>query len=145
MRTLRFRAWDTVLSRWNYSIEIDCYGNLQEYKWNGSAFYAKYKNDYNEDSEDVSERFIICQFTGLLDKNGKEVYEGDVIKCNLNNNITKREYWHPIYKVIYRGLGFTLEHIGGDLDSDTADFRFKYYSKESVEVIGNTYQNPELI
>lgn len=86
-----------------------------------------------EDSEITGK----VQFTGLKDKNGKDIYEGDVVKFNRQQGYT---YLHKgsIEKVSwfnfqYSGFGFN-ENIPLTLKR----------SKE-IEVIGNIYENPELI
>ena len=77
----------------------------------------------------------IGQFTGLLDKNGKEIYEGDIVANDFgNNNIVNMTvewctdgYW-------------ALHEIDGD---DTMHFVADYLKE--IEVIGNIYDNPELL
>ncbi len=73
------------------------------------------------------------QFTGLLDKNGKEIYEGDILKDNIDGYVVVREMTggHFTWKS-------TLSGIGGI-------FPFDYNQKNNCEVIGNIYENPELI
>ncbi len=71
---------------------------------------------------------LVMQYTGLKDKNGKEIYEGDILDGG--------ESYEGRYVVIYSGFGFWLKDWPDELYSD--DFTER-------EVIGNIYENPELI
>jgi uncharacterized phage protein (TIGR01671 family) len=88
----------------------------------------------------------IMQYTGLKDKNGVEIYEGDVIyikqgQCVGHEQVYEdyREIWKPITgPVIFDDGAFSFEgHEAGSLPL------FAYI--DDLEVIGNIYQNPELI
>ena len=72
------------------------------------------------------------QYTGLKDKNGVEIYEGDIIKVNGN-----------LYEVWHSGLAFGLIDKNKDFFEymcQLCDMNGKVY-----EVIGNIYENPELL
>lgn len=77
--------------------------------------------------------YILCQFTGLLDKNGKEIYEGDVIK-----SIILR--YPKEYTVVYSRSSFVLkENIPDD------DIRISMDDSYEMDIIGNIYENPDLL
>ncbi|MBB4036574.1 putative phage protein (TIGR01671 family) [Dysgonomonas hofstadii] len=71
----------------------------------------------------------VGQFTGLTDKNGKEIYEGDIME-----DYTGRYYWIEFYK-----SGFWVN--GGQNGSD-----WKLHSmNNNIKVVGNIHDNPELL
>lgn len=73
--------------------------------------------------------------TGVFDRDGREICVGDRIRIDLTSPNTKREYWCPEYQVAFKPPHFTLEHVGGDKDSDTARFYFSVPQKISTEKI----------
>lgn len=85
-----------------------------------------------------------CEFTGLLDKNSKEIYEGDIVLLHNASKNTKKEYWYPIYEVEYKTIGFYLKYIGAGLNNNSFMFDLEHYSNK-FEVIGNVYINSELL
>ena len=101
MREIKFRAWD----------------------WGDMSFFDLWDNFYNNPWADK----IFMQYTGLIDKNGKKIYEGDIVKGG----------WNYIWEVIY--------------DEDFLQFRFKndreldYYGLNKLEIIWNIYENPDLL
>lgn len=83
------------------------------------------------------EGVIYLQFTGLLDKNKKEIYEGDVI------DLWPDQYKGNIAKIIFKDGGFQYEYLIKPQAPDTYEILFNPI--RDCKVIGNIYQNPELL
>ena len=122
MREIKFRGWDKEL---NFMI------NIKRYKidFNGQVLFDNNDKElYNQ-----TNKIELMQYTGLKDKNGVEIYEGDIIKDG--SRLWKIEI-SPIY-----GIFFILTKGGhsrcyGDFGS---------YLVDEFKVIGNIYENPELL
>lgn len=91
-------------------------------------------SDYFPDKDD--EYVILMQFTGLKDNNGKDIYEGDILKWTSRNPFSLGDI--RIVQVNYVEARFWCKgYIGAYLAELLAN--------EKCEVIGNIYENPELI
>lgn len=120
MREIKFRAWDKMLNKFfdeGWSLSMD-----------GKCWYDENEKEYN-----VDEDFIIMQYTGLKDKNGKEIYEGDI--AHTNSKYKNKTEWTGIVKWSNEHCGFIVELENG-----------KHWMPISeAEVIGNIYENTELL
>ena len=92
----------------------------------------------------------LCQFTGLCDKNGNKIWEGDIISyqrenddCPFPNKDTKKRFG----KVFYQGFRSTFAiGMGRNGSRSINDDLWKYVQNGNrVEVIGNRFDNPELL
>lgn len=87
------------------------------------------------------EHLVIMQSTGLVDKNGKEIFEGDIITDGHTLGVLRNHQTLGFYMVDEKGKENFL--------SDTVDTEgfeeAKEFMKNSIEIIGNIYENPELL
>ena len=132
MRTIKFRGWD----KWNKKMLAPLSGII----WGRALVptdyvqglfdgvkHENYAYCYEGEMMDVS-NVELMQYTGLHDKHGKEIYEGDI----LGNEWGKyRLYWDSGAFIAKSEDGFCFHLIALDLTA--------------LEVIGNIYENPELL
>ena len=112
MRELKFRAWDKHENKMSPTNIGNMDDMINNFKW-------KYGNFWID-----SDRFIYMQYTGLKDKNGKEIYEGDIIKSKWRCYLNIVEFNNGSFK-----LGYAI------LDDREC---------EDAEIIGNKFDNPDL-
>ena len=125
----KFRAWDRTRNEMNYKVMVgNC--DTDDENWTCPIVWIEEAGDWLhfDDFE------CITQSTGLKDKNGKEVYIGDIIKCT-------RGCPHEVY--LEKEYGGT--YIGGMPAVYLKGIKEGYAWTGSEEVIGNIYENPELI
>lgn len=114
MREIKFRAWDKQFSK---MIDI----RLPE----------KYHIDW--------ERFELMQYTGLKDKNGVEIYEGDIVRPKEHSNYVVR--WYNEDEGEVSTYGYYMEVTG----MPDVIVSLNPVQARKLEVIGNIYENPELL
>lgn len=86
------------------------------------------------------------EFTGLRDKNGKEIYEGDVVLTSGFQNPMSGEIENDIAVVRYRGPFIVYEFLGSSESSSLEELiGWRTNVDEDAEVIGNIHENPELL
>jgi len=110
-----------------------------------TACLARNKDDqYGHTVDEYLHRFffdpfpnvLLEQFTGLLDKNGKEIYEGDILACKNDQQYQR----HPSVAVIDPLLGF-----GTRLSTGEWNGLLSTWLNHGAEVIGNIHENPDLL
>ncbi len=144
-RETKFRAWDKLEKRMG-EVNYIKYSNVQ-YTYVSARFKQKEKvvdEGFNYGDKNGCDNVILMQYTGIRDKNGVEIYEGDIIhwKTDINNKYLGNfkveedeivEWSKEELKWIVREKGASAF----DELKDLTDYDF--------EVIGNIYENPELL
>ena len=121
MRDIKFRVWDNERNAMFNSKSVDV--DFFEGKIEITSDTIRYDEVYTDEIKD----FELMQYVGCKDKNNKEIYEGDIVK-------TKEH----IGQIIYSKGMFFIDVKG--------DFYLPIYNVlEFMEVIGNIYENPELL
>jgi uncharacterized phage protein (TIGR01671 family) len=121
MREIKFRAWQKHHKQMVKVTRIDFNRNLITADY-GEKTVPRF-NTFEQDN------FILMQYTGLKDKNGREIYEGDIVKSDNGEAIDK---------IVYKQGAFYVESIKRNLLDELL-------SDVETEVIGNIYANPELL
>lgn len=132
MREVKFRAWDKEHYKMHQVEEIDFIG--EELKLCDAYDIEEYMHwSFLE----------LMQYTGLKDTNGKEIYEGDIIRSRYPayNDEPERDY---IYYVGFEMGGYYLKTKGSSF-SHGLGYEITKAMNPKIEVIGNIYENPELM
>jgi uncharacterized phage protein (TIGR01671 family) len=153
MREIKFRAWDGK----KMDLAPVIYGSHEIGEcWPNSAFAQRQKDG-----------MVFMQYTGLKDKNGKEIYEGDILSLNEPRDCADVQTAFGTVEVKFgdyddseidygsRGIGWFVtgfhgfKRIGGKVDRWTiGSDNNSEWSLAAVldwEVVGNTHENPELV
>lgn len=134
MRDIKFRAWDG-----KKMLMFDSWTFYTDGPTTTIAFWLKNKKRYRPDLDGSSSP--IMQYTGLLDKNGKEIYEGDILDIGFKNseNNLDRLYVVNYMKMFARYSLFDQKTNGCN---DIIDFDEDEGFAGDMLVVGNIYETP---
>ena len=146
-REIKFRAWIIQENKMSYQNEWFGFIPNEYIQFADQGFWVnnlnaseEHKSNLKKHNIEIEDEFILSQFTGLHDKNGKEIYEGDLIKWadSYMEVIFKQEacqYW-----LICKSDG-----IGRYKELEATFSDGTIFTNDSLEVIGNVFENPEIL
>lgn len=118
MREIKFRAWDN-LNKYMWDV-------MQYLPYAGRIWTVKIQHNWGQSY--MCDEFELLQFTGLLDKNGKEIYEGDILS-------TYPVLWNEKYNVQVKWIDWCW----------ISNWMMWKFQAQNSEIIWNIYENPELL
>lgn len=139
MREIKFRAWDA-----KFKVMFE-HGEISVSEEESPISFVSLFNN-------PCEGFYVMQFTGLRDKNGREIYEGDMIRQQVNSHI----WFYQIGCIDDGGANLYAINIRDNVTIDDETDTYTYQMTEErvgqsrlipsgCEIIGNIYENPELL
>jgi len=149
MREIKFRAWDNESKAWYAPIHEAYRGGLFE-------LFISFKGDLCAHTMSGMEhqstwpegKYILMQFTGLKDKKGKEIYEGDIVDRFCTCNSCNSKWCGEIVYMESRGM-FGFRDYTIQADSELIMYEETENGREGkiapLEVVGNIYENPNLL
>lgn len=129
MREIKFKAWFTN-GKFKTLEGQKC--SMQD-----ERTLLEFLQDVKDCADEYGYNFILMQFTGLRDKNGKEIYEGDIVQP-VTMNDSNLNLWNMVNGQAVK------KQIEIKWDDKYAQFEIQLPTTD-LEVIGNIYENPELL
>ena len=124
-REIKFKIFAN--EKWYYKCLVGNTNNTSDDNWTCPLVWSDEKKDWVH-----CDNGVICQYTGLKDKNGVEIYEGDILK----------DQYEQFYKVLWDDFKISFQ-----MEQFYTKSRYSIFPTDllNMEIIGNIYENPELL
>lgn len=142
MREIKFKIWAD--NRFYHKCIVGNTNNTDDDKWTCPLVWLEDKKEWVH-----CDNGIICQYTELKDKNGVEIYEGDIVKFKYKNKKIIAEIKYGTFleskcdEYDCCHYGYYLDYKWSDYCENTGMDLFDVHTM--CEIIGNIYENPELL
>ncbi|MBY0020744.1 hypothetical protein H7K28_06820 [Paenibacillus polymyxa] len=144
-RPIKFRAWDKYNKKWIDRVLAGCNSDGTDYVcnlvWNDEV------GDWMHFDEGCGD---IVQYTGLKDRNGKEIYEGDILKwydrpLSWYRDPDNTSCSQIIDVAVFSDGSFRTRKYSELLINLCGTKDFNFLERSEIEVVGNIYENPSLL
>ena len=135
-REIKFRAWDKETEEFVYSDEPfdDVWMEFKDGKLGAFALHGMDSGSMHAPPMPICDDLEpVQQFTGLKDSKGVDIYEGDILKAH-----------HPNEQNYFKGTPVWVNELSR-YNLETDKFSIAMYEFEDFEIIGNIYENPNLV
>ena len=132
-RAIKFRAWDKSKNCWEHRFRIDSDGGVIVHRPSDKEPWVLEWREFSD--------YELMQYTGLKDKNGTEIYEGDIVRVKYRRDdssfIAPVQWGEYSFDGYYGMVGFNLDY--------PCEVSFDSQECNRFEVIGNVFENGDLL
>lgn len=150
----KFRVWHKIRKQYltnttDWPFLLTMSGHVCE--WDGGCWTNTDYNNYRDKDDEYQEvTYVVQQFTGILDRNNKEIYDGDIIKYHQDGvvgNYLFKDVKYFIADIVWHDCQYHIVNRKFKFPEGEYDTGEPLYNdlRSHIEVIGNIFENPELL